>query len=223
MSESVNRVSQRGRQYRFWVIAATLGAMAVGGSLLVPADLFAQKPPAKPATPAPAAAAPAPAAPAPAAPAQSAQSAQAAMPAAPSAMTQAAAQAGVLTCSGRVDQISKFLATGNVVSFLFLLPPAPRDQRMASAAMEVDSPDVQAAYASAEFAASSQGCGASYETVTYWPAKCDDVFAKNYSKVRMAPPLGKSIAALDTGGNSRIFLMPAGPSGCITIKKELVN
>jgi hypothetical protein len=144
------------------------------------------------------------------------------MPNVSTTMTRAAAQAGVLSCAARIDQISKFLGTGNEVSFLFLLPPPPRDQRLVTSAMEIDNKNVPSAYASAEFASSAQGCGASYETVTYWPGKCEDVLAKAFPKIRQAPALGKSIAALDSGDNSRIFLMPAGASGCITIKKELL-
>lgn len=143
-------------------------------------------------------------------------------PAAPTAMTEAAAKAGILSCAGRIDQISKFLSAGNEVSFLFLLPPPPRDQRLVTSAMEIDNKSVPSAFASADFAATAQGCGASYQTVTYWPLTCGDVFTRYFSKVRQVPPLGKSIATLDVGGNARIFLMPAGAAGCITIKKELL-
>jgi hypothetical protein len=86
-----------------------------------------------------------------------------AMPSAPSAMTVAAAKAGVLSCAGRIDQVSKFLSAGNEVSFLFLLPPPPRDQRLVTTAMEIDNKSVPSAYASADFAATAQGCGASYQ------------------------------------------------------------
>lgn len=146
----------------------------------------------------------------------------ASVPNSATAMTQAAAQAGVLSCAERIDQVARFLGAGNQISFLFLLPPPPRDQRLVAAAMEIGNKVAPSAYASAEFAASAQGCGASYETVTYWPAQCDAVVAKYFPGVRKAPALGKSIAALDAGGNARIFLMPAGAAGCITIKKEVL-
>jgi hypothetical protein len=146
----------------------------------------------------------------------------AAMPNAATTMTQAAAQAGVLSCAARIDQVSKFLGAGNDVSFLFLLPPPPRDQRLVTSAMEIDNKNVPSAYASADFASSAQGCGVSYQTVTYWPFKCEDVIAKAFPGIHQASALGKSIATLDTGGNSRIFLMPAGTAGCVTIKKELL-
>jgi hypothetical protein len=145
----------------------------------------------------------------------------AAVPNSTTAMTQAAAQAGVLTCAGRIDQVARFLGAGNQISFLFLMPSPPRDQRLVASAMEIDNKDVPSAYASAEFAPSAQGCGASYETVTYWPVSCEAAVARYFAGVRKAPALGKSIAALDPGGNARIFLMPAGSDGCITIKKEL--
>ncbi len=89
------------------------------------------------------------------------------MPNAATTMTRAAAQAGILSCAARIDQVSRFLGAGNEVSFLFLLPPPPRDQRLVTSAMEIDNKDAPSAYASAEFAASAQGCGASYQTVTY--------------------------------------------------------
>jgi hypothetical protein len=146
----------------------------------------------------------------------------AAVPNAAAAMTQAAAAAGVLSCAGRIEQVAQFLGAGNQIGFLFLLPPPPRDQRMVAAAMEVANKAVPSAYASADFAASAQACGTSYETVTYWPAACEEVVAKYFPGVGKAPSLGKSIAALDAGGNARIFLMPAGAAGCITIKKELL-
>jgi len=137
-------------------------------------------------------------------------------------MTQTAAQAGVLSCAVRIEQVARFLGAGNQISFLFLMPPPPRDQRLVALAMEIANKAVPSAYASAEFAASAQGCGASYETVTYWPVQCEEVVAKYFPEVRKAPALGKSIAALDAGGNTRIFLMPAGAGGCVTIKKELL-
>lgn len=160
---------------------------------------------------------------APVAKAPAAASTPAAMPSAPSAMTEAAAKAGVLSCAGRIDQISKFLFAGNdSLSYQFLLPPPPRDQRLVTSAMEIDNKNVPAQYASADFAATAQGCGASYQTVTYWPLTCQDVFTKYFSTVRQVPALGKSIATLDAGGSTRIFLMPAGAAGCVTIKKELL-
>jgi hypothetical protein len=61
-----------------------------------------------------------------------------------------------------------------------------------------------------------------YQTVTYWPLTCGDVFTRYFSTVRQAPALGKSIVTLDAGGSARIFLMPAGATGCVTIKKELL-
>jgi hypothetical protein len=199
----------RGEWYRSCALAGFVTLAQALGGVAAPA-MAADKPPvpaaAKPPVPPPA--------PAPAKPPG--------MPSEPTAMTQAAAQAGVLSCAVRIDQVSKFLATDNAVSFLFLLPPPPRDQRMVTTAMEVDHQNAAPAYAGADFAATAQGCGASYETVTYWPLKCDDVFTRFYSKVRQAPALGKSIATLDAGGNARIFLMPAGAAGCITIKKELL-
>jgi hypothetical protein len=184
-------------RHRSHAAAGLLAALALGG-LVVPAFAAGDQPPTAP----------------------SAETAG--VPNSATAMTQVAAQAGVLSCAGRIEQVARFLGAGNQISFLFLMPPPPRDQRLVALAMEIANKDAPSAYGSAEFAASAQGCGASYETVTYWPVQCEAVVAKYFPAVRKAPALGKSFAALDAGGNTRIFLMPAGAAGCVTIKKELL-
>ncbi len=138
-------------------------------------------------------------------------------------ITQAAVAAGVLACAPRVDQVARFLTTGLVGSFWMFLPATARDQHIVSTSIEIDSKGGPLAYASADFApAMVDGCGAIYETVVYWPAKCAEVAAKQFTTLPKARNLGTQVTSLDAGNGARVFLMPAGVAGCVSIKKELL-
>jgi hypothetical protein len=140
-----------------------------------------------------------------------------------SPITQAAVASGVLACAGRVDQVAKFLTAGVPGNFWLFLPATARDQHIVSTSIEVATKEVPVAYASADFAPGmANGCGAIYESVVYWPGKCAEIAAKNFSGLPKGKNLGKLIRSLDAGGGARVFLMPAGSDGCISIKKELL-
>lgn len=138
-------------------------------------------------------------------------------------ITQAAVASGVLACAARVDQVAKFLTSGVPGNFWLFLPATARDQHIVSTSIEVDTKEVPAAYASADFAPGmANGCGAIYESVVYWQEKCDEVTAKHFAGLPKGKNLGKLIRSLDAGDGARVFLMPAGSGGCISIKKQLL-
>ena len=138
-------------------------------------------------------------------------------------ITQAVVSAGVLACASRVDQVAKYLTPGVPGNFTLFLPATERDPYIVSASMEVGAKDMPPAYASADFAPGmANGCGAVYEIVVFWPEKCTDVVTKRFAGLRKGPNLGRSILSLDTGGGARVFLMPAGNAGCVSVKKELL-
>lgn len=142
-------------------------------------------------------------------------------PVATMTLTRNAAAAGLLTCAGRIEQIARFLGEGNTLDARFSLPAPPRDRRLAAASMAIAPPAGPASYASAQFAATADGCDAVYETVTYWPSPCADLAAARFAGVPAGPPLGTGMASLMLGGNASMFLMPAGP-GCVVIKTDRI-
>ncbi len=159
------------------------------------------------------------------------QTIQAATPSV-NAVTQAAVQAGVLSCVGRINQITNFLTAGSQWSnALIFVPSANPDQQIVSVSLEIQSKNVPLAYASASFAPNqANGCGGMYETVVYWAQGCDKVANQNFGGLKRidtkqsAPSAARapSITILDGGPAMKIFLMPAG-AGCISIKKEVVQ
>lgn len=137
------------------------------------------------------------------------------------AVTQTAVSTGVLACAGRINQVSSFLGYTPQAGALLMTPSAQPDQRLIPLVMEVPN-ESGAAYVSASFAPNqANGCGATYDAVVYWPNNCDAVAAKQFAGLKKIGQLKKSIAALDGGVATKVFLMPAG-SGCVSIKKEVV-
>ena len=139
----------------------------------------------------------------------------------PNAVTRAAVGQNLLKCASRVEQVSNFLGfSANAGAFL-MASPQDGDNRIAPLLMEVPTPD-GAAYVSATFAANqSNGCGATYDAVMYWPKSCDALASQQFVKLKRVGSLKKDIVVLDGGTNTKVFLMPAG-SGCVSIKKEVV-
>lgn len=139
-------------------------------------------------------------------------------------ITQVADKSGIKACTGRINQVANFLTAGvpGVGAMLFL-PPANPDQQLVSVSMEIPIKGAAAAYASASFAPNqANGCGGMYETVVYWPQKCDVVANKNFGTLKKIGALSKAIFVRDGGVTTKIFFMPAG-TGCVSIKKEVIR
>jgi len=144
-------------------------------------------------------------------------------PAKVSGITQAAVKGGVLSCAGRIEQVSNFLTTNSRSAAVLFIPPSQPDRQLVSASIEIEPKDAPLVYGSASFAPGmANGCGGIYETVIYWPARCEEVASRNFSGLKQSGVISRNIAVLDAGISARVFLMPAGP-GCVSIKKELVR
>ena len=139
-------------------------------------------------------------------------------------ITQVTDKAGMKACSGRINQVANFLTAGTpAVGAMLFLPPNNPDKQLVSVSMEIPIKGASSAYASASFAPNqANGCGGMYETVVYWPQKCDVVANKNFGTLKKLGALSKTIYVRDGGVTTKIFLMPAG-SGCVAIKKEVIR
>ena len=141
----------------------------------------------------------------------------------PHPVTLAAAQQGVLACSGRINQVANFLGIDDKSGAMLMLPPAQQDHRFVAIALEMPSPSTgNSAYVSATFAPNqANGCGAGYDAVAYWPKGCEEMALQTFGALKVLGKLKKDIAILDGGPHIKVFLMPAG-SGCVWIKREVV-
>ena len=159
---------------------------------------------------------PAPPAPAPAQPAPAAESG-------PNALTRAVVQRGVLSCAARVEQVSQFLGFGPQAGAHLMPPAAPADQRLFSVQMELPAGAPGNSLVDMSFAPQqANGCGATYQTVTYWPQSCETVGNQQFATLKPSQPLQRDVTVLNVGPMTKVFLMRVGTSGCIAIKKEIV-
>ena len=138
-------------------------------------------------------------------------------------ITQAAMKTGIKSCSGRINQVTNFLAAGvEDVGYIIFYPAKNPDQQLTSVSMEIPLKD-NTAYASSSFSPGQENyCGGMYETVVYWPNKCSEVAEKQFGTLKKAGALAKNISVRDGGESMKVFLMPAG-TGCVSIKKEIVR
>ena len=138
-------------------------------------------------------------------------------------ITRAAVQAGVLACTSRVNQISKFLTANTQSAAVLSFAPNEPDQHIFSASLEIIPPGIPSLYASTSFTPTpGGGCDAVYDTVQFMPEACADVVTDRF-KVTGTPAVIKKNILILNAGTVRFFLMPAGSKGCIVIKKEVVQ
>ena len=143
-------------------------------------------------------------------------------------VTQAALKVGIKTCAPRINQVTNFIGAGSQVGAFIFAPTAQQDQRVVSISMEVPAKKVPGgknipdAYVSASFAPNqANGCGAVYDAIVYWNARCDTVAAKRFGDMKKGRKLQQHISVLEGNGPTKVFLMPAG-NGCVSIKKEVL-
>jgi hypothetical protein len=138
-------------------------------------------------------------------------------------ITLAAAEQGVFSCSGRINQVVSALGVNDKSGVALMLPPVQQDQRLVPLALEMPTTLGNAAYISATFAPNqANGCGASYDAVVYWPQNCNDLSQQSYAAFKLMGRLKKDVLMLDGGANIKVFLLPAGAVGCISIRREIV-
>jgi hypothetical protein len=138
-------------------------------------------------------------------------------------ITDSAVKAGVKSCADRIYQVSDFLTTGLKTGAIFFSPPSDPDKRLVSFSLGLETPGGKAAYASESFAPNqANGCGSLYESVVYWEAGCPDVAKRQFPGFKNSKTVISNLIMLDGGTGVKVFLMPAG-SGCVAIKKEVLN
>jgi len=140
-----------------------------------------------------------------------------------SAIAQAAAQRGIRTCLPAIDRLAKNLsASFDIGIFLFNQVERP-DSGLVSISMELSPAPSGAgsAYVSASFVpVGDAACQVMVESTMYWTNRCVTV-GVGYQNYQVVGTLLKEIGILSDGGTQRLFLVPAGTSGCVSVEKSV--
>ena len=135
-----------------------------------------------------------------------------------------AQRSGLTTCVPRINQVTSFLVAQQPNSGIVLTSPN-RDANLTLSAsiMEIQIEANASSFVSAIFTPKADGsCAATYDAISYWNGTCTQVANGSFATLKPSGPLLKQINMLDGGPTLKVFLMPIGPSGCLSIKKELI-
>lgn len=139
-------------------------------------------------------------------------------------MTLAAVRQGVLSCAARVQQLTSFIGFGPQAGAHLMAAPVQPDQRLFAMQIELPAGAAGNSFVDMDFAPNqANGCGASYQAISYWAQGCEVVASTYFAALRKLPALKRDVILLDGGALTKVFLMKAGEQGCISIKKEIVN
>ncbi|SFZ83317.1 hypothetical protein SAMN02983003_1577 [Devosia enhydra] len=135
---------------------------------------------------------------------------------------QAAAQRGVRTCLANVDAFARDLGDRYDIGVYIFNKLEQADRNLFSLSLELSpSPSGDAFYMSASFAPAVDGqCHVMLESTIIWRSSCAAV-GLAYPGFQPGNPLLRDIQSFATTGAERLFLMPSGPDGCISIEKNL--
>ncbi len=138
-------------------------------------------------------------------------------------MTKAFSKAGVSICKERIEQVTNFLTANSKSAATIFVAAKNQDQNIATINMEIASKDGDYAFSSATFSPNedNEKCSATYEAVKFWDNSCEDV-AKKLNASKNISKMLKEVKIITINNSVKIFLMPAGEDGCISIKKEVI-
>ncbi len=66
-------------------------------------------------------------------------------------------------------------------------------------------------------------CSGMYQQVVYWPEPCAALKARVFGAFGNERPLLARVRQSEASPALQLYLMPAGPNGCVSIKKELIG
>lgn len=66
-------------------------------------------------------------------------------------------------------------------------------------------------------------CSGLYQQVIYWPQSCAAVKAKVFADFKGEKVFARNVRVSEANPGLQLYLMPAGATGCVSIKKELIG
>ena len=66
-------------------------------------------------------------------------------------------------------------------------------------------------------------CSGLYNQVIYWPEPCPGLKARLFASYTNERPLLARVRQSEANPGLQLYLMPAGTTGCVSIKKELID
>lgn len=133
-----------------------------------------------------------------------------------------AAKAGIKTCLPLVEKLETYLSAGHSASTLSFWDRAAADKNLFSTLITLESPTSNS-FANLNVLPSPDGqCVAEYTQTGYVPQTCQDYLETLGNQARFVRDMN-SKTALIQGQGVQILLSPAGPNGCLWLRKEMIK
>jgi hypothetical protein len=135
-----------------------------------------------------------------------------------------AQEAGIVDCLPQIANVAQFLTRGSTAQWV-LTHGENADRTMFSATIAARE-DATGIGGISNLYATPTGagrCNLGYESTIYFPMSCAEAHAQAFANVATSVPLGSDVveAFRAAGDGGRLYLMPAGPSGCVAVKTEI--
>lgn len=66
-------------------------------------------------------------------------------------------------------------------------------------------------------------CSGLYQQVIYWPETCASIKARVFADFKGEKPFLRNVRVSEANPGLQLYLMPAGTTGCVSVKKELIG
>lgn len=144
-------------------------------------------------------------------------------PALRNTISKQAAEWGVKTCLGQIEQVSEFLTTGQAYFVLSRKGPASADASAFSAAIAGTDKNGLASISNFVSAPVEDGkCNSAYQTVVAFPDSCDQVHKSRFTSFSGAVEMGKAADSWTNGRGAYLHMLSLGERGCVVVKTEMV-
>jgi hypothetical protein len=132
-------------------------------------------------------------------------------------------QLNIGTCAPVISQAGAFLFDQGEVQFV-MQPLGPDNNRwpMVMTSEGAHGPTRQTRLSTLVIAPAGS-CSGLYQQVIYWPEACTAVKAKIFADFKRDKPLLRNVMVSEANPGLQLYLMPAGPNGCVSVKKELIG
>lgn len=133
-----------------------------------------------------------------------------------------AAKAGIRTCLPLIEKMETFLSANHSASTISFWDKAAADKSLFSTLIALEH-KTGSSLANLNVLPSHDGqCVAEYTQTGYVPQTCQDYLKGLGDKARFVRDMN-SKTALIQGQGVQIFLSPAGPGGCLWLRKEIIK
>ena len=132
-------------------------------------------------------------------------------------------QINISACAPVISQAAAFLFDKGDVQFV-VQPLGPDTNRWPTVVTsEGVSGDKQQTRLSTLIVAPSGSCSGLYQQVIYWPEACAAVKARVFADFKGEKLFLRNVRVSEANPGLQLYLMPAGATGCVSVKKELIG